>query len=464
MQKENAFEANITPAPELGVGWLSVKTSVGHINLKWENLFNFDRSHLLSRVISLLKSNNLIGEDFVSQKKADFETTVAAKKILNDYHSNKIDAYKYGAAKSVAFHFYIMKFLLGPKFSRRALAVILKEYHFSQPPAVRRLASFSVGGSGLGVNVKQLEQAQKHKEKVAITLNDGLENILPLVIYHGKTADELKKIYGNFIWKKLAKQSFAANLRVVSLSSMLGSKQAPGDLLQDFLKLSAWQQNEFNRINSFNSNKEIPEVIITASLRKFAHLFSNYTHSKYKSEQKGYGLDVAHWHKYEQLLFDSFRLIQIMNDRDNGARQLKTPISFKKATKYHDELVCDNNQQVVGLLSDQPFFRPGLLDIECQVQGYTFLLLNSERRLYAEGVEMHHCIHSYKDDCKKNSHACFKITGPERASVAFSLDTLLSKPIADLRLKYNSQPDSKLFEVCVVFAKKLANQIAKNTV
>jgi hypothetical protein len=88
-------------------------------------------------------------------------------------------------------------------------------------------------------------------------------------------------------------------------------------------------------------------------------------------------------------------------------------------------------------------------------------MLNNEREIYEEGLNMHHCIHScYFNRIKNREYIAFHMTFPEDCT--FGVKIASGEIILDqIYLKYDRHVQDKTRQVALDFIKKHSKQLSK---
>lgn len=460
--EERSFKGiSVMAAPEKGFGWMKVTHGEIEVFFRWQNGFH------LSEKSGVLK--NLIIND-LKDAGANIETLKSFKeKFAKEQGKGANNDWLDLGLEEIAWNKY-HKEILGPKFNHRATAAFLSEYFYTQPAPVRRLVTRR-HSRGLSVDFSLLSKVNKVRKIVKQTIADGLDNIVPVVVFHGVVADKLRQTYGKGRWKRIANQSFSANVRLVEFLSLIEAGKNGADLSQGvisvfdkFMPLAAWKQEiAINTTRSFGIYNDMNATL--TALIVFDRAVES--HSKREFFLNDDGLPTnnpsikSRVFGSFQVIDDTLRLIRTLNESDGQHREFLVLKGQKKLDELHRNLIAENNARRLSQLSFNTFDRyPTNPPKSIEYEGYTFRLLINEYDLFTEGNEMHHCIHSYIDRCMNGVAICYSISGPERASVAFAVKPKNTNyVIMDLKSKYNGGVSPLLVDICQRFGRELVNQM-----
>lgn len=218
---------------------------------------------------------------------------------------------------------------------------------------------------------KRVNVAVEHNHLVQQAVRDKTLNILPLMLHHKETPQQLRSRYGKGMWKKLANTSKS---RMQYLCRLIDAGPEWADVRTCILKEVAthglWDPR---------SNTELTAAKIAPKSGMYRGT--------------------------SDMIFDTVRM---------SGGQVNYDWSYKRWEEEHSRLV---KEQLVKKYSDKPFS----YSVEYTEDGYTFTLLNTQMQIAAEGKEMGHCVGSYANSAARDQYAVFKVEGNgERATLGLS--------------------------------------------
>ena len=128
--------------------------------------------------------------------------------------------------------------------------------------------------------------------------------------------------------------------------------------------------------------------------------------------------------------------------------------SDKRLEQFHQEQIRIANALTIASKPQTPIFN--------QLIGNEHItMLNNEREIYEEGLNMHHCIHScYFPRIKKQEYIAFHMTFPEDCT--FGVKVASGEIILDqIYLKYDRHVQDETRQVALDFIKKHSKQLSK---
>ncbi len=128
--------------------------------------------------------------------------------------------------------------------------------------------------------------------------------------------------------------------------------------------------------------------------------------------------------------------------------------SDKRMDQFHQEQIRIDNAVKIANIPQTPIF-------DQLIGNEHITMLNNEREIYEEGLNMHHCIHScYFNRIKKQEYIAFHMTFPEDCT--FGVKIASGEVILDqIYLKYDRHVQSETRQVALNFIKKHSKQLSK---
>ena len=222
------------------------------------------------------------------------------------------------------------------------------------------------------INYHDLLETWDRKEYLMQAIEDGQENLIPLIFAFNATPSELKAMFGKGEWKRLCKNSRTRNMLIV--------KCAP------FYRL-----NEADRVRNVKYANKIPSTVLG-----YRNDVGDSLLWAVKNKERALNID---WETgiLVSLYADTKRMAQ-------RTRQEFNPNWSRRTMKEkHEEFTNKINEARYGT---KPFEYERII-IE---QGeYTGELLMSPKEVANEGTSMRHCVASYAEDCSFGKYAVFSI-------------------------------------------------------
>ena len=128
--------------------------------------------------------------------------------------------------------------------------------------------------------------------------------------------------------------------------------------------------------------------------------------------------------------------------------------SDKRMEQFHQEQIRIDNAIKIANKPQTPIF-------DQLVGNKHITMLNNEREIYEEGLNMHHCIHScYFNRIKSRAYIAFHMTFPEDCT--FGVKIASGEVILDqIYLKYDRHVQDKTRQTALDFIKKHSKQLSK---
>lgn len=232
-------------------------------------------------------------------------------------------------------------------------------------------------------NLPAIKQAQE----------DGIDNVIPLLMATGSSPEQLKKDLGKSLWKSLCKNSFTRNSHIAKL----------------VMRLPHYYGNNLKLLNSFPSKY----------LKKGGRFYLDFTEAS---------LWVVNNNLYDNTYDSPYRrhsgFIHLYGDTETMSKQLGKPFN-KSWTLAQMERKHEEYTQLVNLRK----FSPERLDslegikvVEGSLNGYEYKLLDSRLLIANEGSEMRHCVASYIERVVSGRYLVYSITKEGKRSSTLGID------------------------------------------
>lgn len=296
-------------------------------------------------------------------------------------------------------------------------------------------------------------------------------------LYYKKTCHQICRIGRTFFIKKFQVGSIYITTKSVKIN--FPSRESLAEFLQ-LLNIKLWKNTiEYWEYNLLNKPSIIKDILTghvyndeTLWKRYALHAFrlKNVSWKDFKAcyNQHFNILDLIHFTKNVD---NSLRVLAKECELDSwGARMtlirdiLKLAVkldqvidlnwSDKRLEQFHQEQIRIVNALAIASKPQTPIF-DRLIETE------HIKMLNSEREIYEEGLNMYHCIHScYFPRIKRQEYIAFHMTFPEDCT--FGVKILDDQPFLDqIYLKYNKPVQRETSRIVEKFIEKYNEQLLK---
>lgn len=295
-------------------------------------------------------------------------------------------------------------------------------------------------------------------------------------LYYKKTCHQICRIGRTFFIKKL--QVGSIYITPKSVKTNFPSRETFAEFLQ-LLNIKLWKNvrecSEYHLLNKPSILKDI----LTGHVYNDESLWKRYALHAFKLKNVSWKdfkicynhhfniLDLVHFTKNvdnslrilaKECELRPFGKITILRDALKLAVKLDQIIdlnwSDKRMEQFHQEQVRIDNAIKIANMPQNPIFD--------QIIGNEHItMLNNEREIYEEGLNMHHCIHScYFHRIKKQEYIAFHMTLPEDCT--FGIKIVSGEVILDqIYLKYDRHVKDETRQVALDFIKKHSKQLSK---
>lgn len=326
-------------------------------------------------------------------------------------------------------------------------------------------------------NFKELSYAQKYH--LYINSDPVFEHFLKSDdehLYYKKTCHQICRIGRTFFIKKLQVGSIYITPR--SVKTNFPSRETFAEFLQ-LLNIKLWKDtrecSEYHLLNKPSILKDI----LTGHVYNDETLWKRYALHAFKLKNVSWKdfkvcynhnfniLDLVHFTKNvdnslrilaKECELNPYGKITTIRDTLKLAVKLDQVIdlnwSDKRLEQFHQEQIRIDNAVKIASKPQTPIF-------DQLIGNEHITMLNNEREVYEEGLNMHHCIHScYFNRIKKQEYIAFHMTFPEDCT--FGVKIASGEVILDqIYLKYDRHVKDETRQVARDFIKKHSKQLSK---
>ena len=327
-------------------------------------------------------------------------------------------------------------------------------------------------------NFKELSYAQKYH--LYINSDPVFEHFLKSDdehLYYKKTCHQICRIGRTFFIKKL--QVGSIYITPKSVKTNFPSRETFAEFLQ-LLNIKLWKDtrecSEYHLLNKPSILKDI----LTGHVYNDETLWKRYALHAFKLKNVSWKdfkvcynhhfniLDLVHFTKNVD---NSLRILAKECELDSWSSrmtlfrdvlQLAVKLgqvidlnwSDKRMEQFHQEQVRIINALEIASKPQTPIF-------DQLIGNEHITMLNNEREIYEEGLNMHHCIHScYFNRIKKQEYIAFHMTFPEDCT--FGVKIASGEVILDqIYLKYDKRVQDETRQVAIDFIKKHSKQLSE---
>lgn len=249
-------------------------------------------------------------------------------------------------------------------------------------------------------NTQWIVRYLRHKDIADQAIADGLNHLLPFILYTGAPPQELRKMYGKNLWQRLCQNAVSRNKLLINITMSIVNGLFPG-----------YREEVSSRDFLMHLNK-----MPTTALRR---LYGNYM----PDEPQFYEwLANDLFHRQCSILEyfrQHMRRVHTIRDTINMCQQLGIRFdptwTFEQVQTMHDRHVRTIIRQEEKL-SDEPFTWLEALT-PLNLGDFEIIPLKSPADLAEEGAIQHHCVKSYAPDVARQRYAVFAINGSERLTL-----------------------------------------------
>lgn len=240
------------------------------------------------------------------------------------------------------------------------------------------------------INTTILNMVNKRIDIINQTIADGNSNILPFVIFSGKTPKELKQEFGKCLWKRLCKNSEYRNRVIFDTCAIKQMSNFPTSVLEKM--------------------KVIKRYGVLEDRCKFAEFYTTQLKRKWTKITKNELWDM--WNT----LYDTNRMATQLGYK------FKWNQNYDDIKKLHSEYTKAIRDMQYG---DKPFnwiHEKGIC-MEFEYKGYKIVLLDNPRAIREEGDIMKHCVASYTSAVAEGRYLVFSVQkdGVHTSTVGYTL-------------------------------------------
>lgn len=327
-------------------------------------------------------------------------------------------------------------------------------------------------------NFKELSYAQKYH--LYINSYPVFEHFLKSDdehLYYKKTCHQICRIGRTFFIKKIQVASVYITPKSVRIN--FPNKEPFIEFLQ-LLNIKLWKDIRDCSESHILNKPSILKDVLTGHIYNDETLWKRYALHAFKLKNVSWKdfktcynhhfniLDIVHFTKNvdnslrilakECELSPCYGKITVLRDVLKLAVKLNQVVdlnwSDKRMEQFHQEQVRIDNAIKIANMPQNPIFD--------QIIGNEHItMLNNEREVYEEGLNMHHCIHScYFHRIKKQEYIAFHMTFPEDCT--FGVKIASGQVVLDqIYLKYDRRVQDETRQAALDFIKKHSKQLSK---
>lgn len=319
---------------------------------------------------------------------------------------------------------------LGPKFNARIISITNAIWVDPIKPYLYQFCTYQIYVKPR-FNLRQVERAWLNLDLIKQGVHDGLNNIIPFLIYFGGSPKKLKTQLGKGIWKRLSKNSITTNKLIVQI-------------LEDEFQ----NEKRLKPLKNYAGHKRILEDLTKLKPSLIKNIYSGRIYNRYSLNHAKVGLyqwlnkhvkvskknEVS---KFIDIYLDTYKMALELNFEFKNwskKRMIEQHDLFSKkiaAREYKDSDFSKNKDIMKKLcfISD---------DVE-------IIALASPLKVAIEALEMKHCLASYIDDIERGQYIALSlISEQERSTLGLFFNRSLKKWHIDQHyLAYNQDVENK---------------------
>lgn len=274
---------------------------------------------------------------------------------------------------------------LGPSFNKRLRAISNDVWITPYKYYIDKYCFYSSGFDHY-YSSPQVKRLWKHLNEVRLADNDGIENIVPYIIYFGASPHKLRRLFGKSIWKRLCQYSRTTNKTIVRhmdnvflTDTRYGAVRNYDKYYPILEKLVVLKPGTIKYLGD-----EVPSFM---NRGRFNHIF----YGSFIWAQNNSRISMTH---------EFIRASDLYRDTLDMAHNINAPFndrwSYKRMARQHNaysrELYNQNypDEKIDWIL---PFSRK----VKCTNE-ISACVLETPRAIALEGDEMGHCVASFIDE------------------------------------------------------------------
>ena len=241
-------------------------------------------------------------------------------------------------------------------------------------------------------------------ELVDHAIKDGLRNITPFIVYYNESPKELKKRFGDKVWKKLCKNSYTRNRLIMHA----GRISLPPDGLQfldnypSTLLKGRWYTSDYRALNLALQvvGCSMSKMNTLENVRAIARICQTWEDTERMCNARGIAFN-PNW---------SWRRIQ--EEHHN--------LTTEQQREYQRQLAERDLEYAKLLAVDFRTLHKGLQDFKFD-SGVVATALTNMEQVQVEGQKMHHCVGSYATECARGQYVVYHLTkGAEEVTLGIN--------------------------------------------
>lgn len=249
---------------------------------------------------------------------------------------------------------------------------------------------------------------------IAQAEEDGLPQLAPIIALFGERPAVIRKKVGKAVWRQFHGATTFVNVR-----------RAVIHLAEPFVP---WDQ--IVQIKSGHIHSVVKRLV---RFKDWDICFFAGTKAVFKD-----GPDFDHVH-------------MLYTDTKRMGIEVNPEWSVKRLQKEHD---AEAKRRAMAQYSSAEWAKPE----QHEIDGFTFTRLVSDAEIALEGMEMRHCIAHHIAKARRGAVLVYKITGRERASLAFDTNQKKISSLGGAYFEIKGPCNKRVSLDCLVAAKKLASE------
>lgn len=235
-------------------------------------------------------------------------------------------------------------------------------------------------------------------ELIQQCLEDKQENIIPIVMFLGKTPKELAKMFGKGNWKKLAKNSRSRNISIIKLLEAMDMNSAESTHTNKIIRAIM----EANKLPSTILKRSYSYMLVGMALDGY---IDNFIEKLLCTTSKPCAIIINNYiTKVTTLVKDTNRMFMMQGKCMNKEWSIRrVEIEHAKAVKALDQVRYPTT----------PYKLTEVLPHEIYYNGLVATLIKSPRDLFNLGTEEHHCVAAYTHSIASGNYAVYVIGATE---------------------------------------------------
>ena len=226
---------------------------------------------------------------------------------------------------------------------------------------------------------------------------DGIKNIIPLIYFFKKSPDQLKKVLGKGVWKKLCKNSFSRNLLISKV----------------------WHKDYEKSPENLKILMELPSTILKKGNIKYYIRCLPWILDKCHEDNPLYSFSMENYYHEAQIYHDT--------------KKMAIELGKSFSDDWNLDKMCKKHEDYTNLInlrdySPVPYTCMNKISVKhFTFEDYTATLLQSPLSIQSEGKDMHHCVASYSRSVANGNYLVYSIVKDSKKSSTLGI-TVKSTP------------------------------------